>query len=267
MAQVTVCFFGICTHIEAEFFDPHPTEWQRRVVLPRADAGIIDSHPKLHDKGIVPHVASLQLLTPSIALGQPIPSTSWCLSTGSDPEMSVWTLDGALLRIVNARGQSAPQPARCIPSLTSVCEPLPLPSLGRAAYAGDRDLTWAAFDFPAVSPAGQFFGQGAAVGVVVVDVDGDKASLEIRPIDAAAGPPIVLTLNDGARITVANIPALSGDDSLNDFLLHFLVTDTIPDAGPPLAISPLTCGLLPLINLPINIDGLTGPGCSNSTYP
>lgn len=267
MEHVTVQFFGICTHIESGSFDPPPADWAHRVVLVRGDARAIETHPQLRIHDLERHVATLQILTKDLVPGQPLPSKPWFEKTPGTGDVAIWTLDGVILRIANA-AESKTTPISpdetCIPHLRHRCDHLP--PLGRAAFGGDADLTYACFDFLRAPVEGRLFGQGASVGVVTVDVSGDSI-LEIRPI-AGHDDPVVVVLRPNAEITVANIPPVGGMDREDDFLLHFLATECIPEsatAPPPLAQS--LCGKLETTNPPANIDILTGPGCSNSNYP
>jgi hypothetical protein len=268
MEHVTVQFFGICTHVESGSFDPPPTDWTHRVVLVRGDHRAIETHPQLRIHAPEPHVATLQILTRHLVHGQPLPSTPWFRKTPDTGDVAVWTIDGALLRIANAEESKltpiTPTPADCIPHLKDRCTSLP--RLGRAAFGGDAELTYACFDFLPAPVEGRIFGKGASVGVVTVDVSGD-AILEIRPI-AGDDEPVVVVLGPDAEITVANIPPTAGMDKEDDFLLHFLATEGIPDsATPPPALHEPACPKLVTDNPPANIDILTGPGCSNSNYP
>jgi hypothetical protein len=234
MGTLTIYFVGICSHLwqeNPESRDPH------RAILVNAQAGV-------PDRGIEPHFPSMRADPTDIIAGE-IPELTGVTLTIRD---RVATID------------YGPSYRGCIPHLESYTDELVEidheVTRGRnpartAAYVDVHGGRWR---------AGVDKG-GAAVAYVTIQTDTTDVALSIEKFNGERLPDLVL--KDNAAIQVENT-GRALDDNDHDFLLHFLITGSIPgDAWWPDK-DDLKCER---ITLPWGAAGTVGPGCSNSNYP
>ena len=257
--SVFVQFFGICTHISPVALTPPATDWTHRVVLVNASHPQDLAEPRLHD--LEPHLATLQIEEPYILKSS--------AAASSDVQVQIINLNGVTMTITNAVPKPTDvTPTPCMPSLSDYVRPdfLPL-HVSRHVYEKNPADTACFFDFINATPLTSYRYGEAAFGVLQVFTSGDPV-LEITPFDANL-PSTTITLKTGAYISVCNLPAVDTKDSVDDFLLHYLVVDPFPsekDLRRPLHFD-VKCTPLTPQNGPLSTSSITTAGCSNSNYP
>lgn len=267
---IRVQFFGICTHMEPGSLASVgvPVDFGHRVVLVNAsNQERIDSFPELRDMFVKPHVAALQILRKDV-IGDPQGNESFpLLTTNPTDKYVIWALRGVVMTVRDAVPvPNAKESGICIPHLSHFVPHHELPEPGPSAYDRKAEDAACYFDFPASTFYGRILqeGGGAAIGIVDVHVDG-QAVIDVESFDRKRK--VAISVQPNAQISLSNIPALSEADHDADFLLHYMLCKTFPhDARFPLA-APLLCQTFDTDNVPQNFNQLTGPGCSNSSYP
>lgn len=239
MFEVTIYFFGICTHIKEVTGVPH------RVVLIHEDHTV-----RINGFDIRSHRPSIQLVTGTLLSGE-LPS-----------------LGRQILSVANA-GEGAPSYDdlyQCaIPSLQKLSGEVDLLQLN-TEVAIDRQLPAIAyFDvhqgcFSAVRAS-----HGATAAMLTVETTGNP-TLTVTSMDGN-GDPVQFELSSGAVLAIRNEADGPENHIDADFLLHYKVTTSIPP-GSPFPTMPIECdGLPPLPIADASFGFDLGPGCSNSHYP
>lgn len=245
---ITVYFAGICTHVGWD-------ESRPRVVLVNGTQG-----DRIEDQHIDAHVPTLRIaasdLTDIASLNLP----------GTRDAIIEWKLDGTRIRIENGTGspQQHPSYVNCMPSLRNLTPAIGAPA-AEAVEGRDARLVSCVFDVTCGTiSAGAFKTNGAVFSMLRAETEG-APGLSIAPF--GSGDPQVLTLRDGAAITIANLGATERHDGSHDFYLHYkLAAEMPPSPGIPTATAS-GCILNPVSStLP---PGLTtvNVACSNSGYP
>jgi hypothetical protein len=276
--HVIVQFYGICTHITMP-------DTNHRVILVHASEDQINRHMAERVQKPDPHVGRLQIRENDI-VEHP---AKWFArkAEDEDPHTAVWRLEGISLRILNAddsQPESDPDGADAIPRLTTYCEQPdrtpdqpPVPPLRAESHAenstADAAVTTCFFDFPNVTPVARRAGSvkdGPTVSVFTINTSGEPV-IEVQRFRSQ--DKTTIKVRSGAQITVSSYPENPGADDKNlDFLLHFLATTEVPkDAWHPPQPPWRVCETPIETNNPA-LGGpkgtvMTGPGCSNSTYP
>jgi hypothetical protein len=283
MAQVTIQFVGICTHMnrnQAGVFDS--LAWGHRVVLVNASqpSTISDNFflnpATLGGIQIEPHHAELQLLKDQIVSmtdtetnGFFVVPQNIVLPPPPPPPMApavVWSLDSVILSVANYDpGAVAPLPSEIL-SLAALCND----TLGPPSTAMTLNTipTRAAcfFDFFSALEILPVM-TGTAVGMSIrVETLGFPV-IRVRSFLPGAVP-ISITLEDEAVVTLTNLPNDPLTESNADFLLHFLTAEQFP----PQATYPSGVTSVPnvlTVNPPWRDPPMLyiTPGCSNSTFP
>lgn len=250
---ITVYFVGICTHLWWD--EEHP----RVVLVNGKDAR------EIQNQHIGSHVPTLRIAASDIISE----SDPWTFP-GTRNAIVEWQLDGARISIVN--GTSGPcrrHPSfhNCMPRLNSYIEPREIGAPSQDAVEGrDARLTSSIFDLTCGEmAAGALKKTGAVFGRLRAET-AEAPRLQIAPY--GSGEPRVITLRDGAEITISNLGATEGHDGSSDFFLHYTLAAEMPDPlGAPVE-TPAGCP-------PPNTFASTWPpgfttvdaGCSNSAYP
>ncbi|MGA8809962.1 MAG: hypothetical protein WB973_18980, partial [Thermoanaerobaculia bacterium] len=225
----------------------------------------IDAHEKLKDKGIDPHFARLHFHHQDVMRIGSLPVAPPNDTTG----MLVFALDQVVLTITN------PAPplhvdataAECAPHLKDYIVGGIIPPNAEALHGGPAMAAF--FDIP----QGELHGyrrndeNGACMIVLTAQTAGDPI-LAITPFGATESTSI--TLRSGASVLVTNLPDpdAGGSDRDEDFLLYFLLTETIPtDPGYPKKDEAFSCCPVRSDLEDGGIELYVGPGCSNSVYP
>lgn len=259
-------FFGVCTHIGLVEFVELAEEGfgDHRVVLVNAsDQARIDSIPKLRQHHVNAHVARLQLKAADM-LELPPPAAPWFPITYWDTVTVQWALNGVHLSIGNAVSNPTEIPMQCIPHLSHFAKPLP--ALGPATTGDDPVLTACHFDFPTSEFTGRRIGLGAAVGVLTVATIENEVPTSIIVRQFGTQETITIPIREGTEISVSNNPLDGTVEKDADFLLHFLATVEVPENA-TFPTRPPCPEPLHTYNPPLGGPDVTGPGCSNSTYP
>lgn len=239
MSSATVYFVGICTHLR----EYTSREIEHRVVLVNARDG-----KEINEKKIVGHEASLRYL-----------------DAGGTHQRE--RLEGVRISIRNASTAGVIYTDSffsCIPRVTAYAPGIK--SLAPEVAKGhDPNLVAAYFDVA----AGRFIGgadpHGAAVAVMNVSTDGDPILvIENFPGHAGGKATREIVLPADAHIQIENVgPGRAQGDGPHDFLLNFLIAQSIPqDATWPTTRA--GCKLDVTLPFPSNT---VDPGCSNSNYP
>jgi hypothetical protein len=275
MSEVTVSFFGICTHVKVG--DVNPTT--HRVILPHVDLARIGQSPALERQSIKPHVARLQIYKRYFEPLDESLAAWFAPEPGYRDDVSVWRLDRVALRIEGAWSDGPSGDPACIPHLRDYCCSLPDLREGYGTANGPSAPADAAciFDFPDVTPVGRRIPVpeeplrfGATAGIITVSAP-DAPMLSVWRDEKENGR---IQLRSGARITVSSYPdeTPEGVDKDADFLLHFLSMTEVParswfPPAPPWEQCPpgIPEDDLPVVKNPLPL--FTGPGCSNSNYP
>jgi hypothetical protein len=264
MSEVTVQFFGICMHVTLANADK-----SHRVILVNASSQRrINEHRLLAEHNVKPHFARLQLERGKFSGEVP----DWFPVAAESQDAIAWALDGAVLSFdgaFEARPESSGS-ASCIPSLSAYTNDR-LVLRGHYGEA-EQSVTACFVDLPPVTVTGRNWELGAAVGVVQLSFPG-RPTITVTPFDHRT-PAFQLDLEPGTAVTVSNYPKVMTPvtEKDPDFLLHFLATSHVP-AEATYPTSPTGCpNTPPLTNPPIvtgavHGHGMSGPGCSNSTYP
>jgi hypothetical protein len=266
MSEVTVQFFGICTHVTlADDAGSH------RVILVNAsNQDKIDEHKLLRDWKVKAHFARVQLEQGKFKFKSPEPH--WFRPAAETADAVAWGLDGVVLSFDGATGVApeGPRSTSCIPSLgTFTDDDLVL----RGQYGeADESVTACFVDLPPVTVIGRNWENGAAVGIVTLSFP-EAPTMRVTPLDPLRTP-VELELQPGAVVTVSNYPKVMtpATEKDPDFLLHFLATSHVP-AHASFPTEPTGCPREPkptnppIIDKPAHAKGMSGPGCSNSTYP
>lgn len=255
---ISVSFLGICTHVWWEGMTP-------RVILTNATERI-----NMGGQDIEPHVAKLRIAAKDIVDidSLPWPSDSLAWPAMSEPIVE-WQLDGVRMGIDNGTTSPSKDPEHfhCIPSLQNLLGPevkLGPPSQA-AVEEGDPRLASCIFDVHCgVVSGGALRTNGAVFGMLRTETNG-QPRLRIAPFGSAT--PKIVTLRDGAEITITNLGAAERNDGRFDFYLHYRLAETLP----AVLISPEITG----DDCVVNAFSRTWPpgfgsveaGCSNSNYP
>jgi len=257
--KVKVQFFGICTHMGSQKFGAASVHWGHRVVLVNARHPKDSHEPKL--RHLNPHVGRLQIKAKDIT--GPLPATPWFPIVFNDGETIEWDLDGVHLRVGGERPHPGSNSGNCIPHLGDLC--VQLPPAGPATHVADREKASCFFDFGEATFEGKLHGQGASMGVLTVGTTGSP-KLHVKNFGLEAQE-VAIDICPGAEVSVSNIPLDPKADKKNDFLLHFLAAEQFP-LGAIIPPSGFLCTEpVETYNLPLHLGDITGPGCSNSSYP
>ncbi|MEA2463591.1 MAG: hypothetical protein QOJ98_1338 [Acidobacteriota bacterium] len=264
MSKVTVQFFGICTHVTLA-----DAEGSHRVILVNASKqDEIDKHELLKKEKVKAHFARVQLEQGRFD-GTEHP---WFRREAVTPEAVAWGLDGVVVSFDGATGVApeGPGSTSCIPSLSKFTHD-DLVLRGRYGEA-DESVTACLVDLPPVTVIGRNWEDGAAVGIVTLSFP-EAPTMRVTPFDPLKTP-VELVLRPGAVVTVSNYPKVMTPSTEKDpdFLLHFLATSHVPAHAwfpreptgcirEPVPTNP------PIVEKPAYAKGMSGPGCSNSTYP
>jgi hypothetical protein len=258
---VTIRFFGICTHFEADSMPQklQPLDWYHRVVLVNASEPADYRRVSPHLDDVPPHKARLQIRKDDLA--SPVPPTLWFPVTYEDDAIIEWALEGVSLKMANA--EPAPEPkgrASCIPSLTAHILPAPNPP-GPRAYDRNSAGTACFFDFDPIVVQAELLNGGAVIAAIDVSSSDAPAIL----VTSFGGETLTIPVRPGAEISVSNIPDDKDVDKEEDFILHYLVLAEFP-SDPWYPTEPFTCAepMPPIKNRPRNLPVLTTPGCSDS---
>lgn len=227
MAEITVYFVGVCTHVR----DQAPMKGDHRVLLVNAWNG--DTINRLR---IDPHEARLWLNEKQHLPLKGVSVTLNATQTGV-------TYDGTFERCIERALEYAPD-------LDSLDQDVLRPKDSRKIAA-------------LFEAGGRYYGgvddHGASVAKLEV-VTYDPPVLTITPFGSDQSQEI--ELKDGAILQIENLGRKASDDHDFDFLLHYRIGTSIPEkAGWPEKRKACTELVPPF---PHNT---TGPGCANSTYP
>ncbi len=245
---ITVYFAGICTHVGWD-------ENRPRVVLANGTEG-----DNIDNQKIDAHVPTLR-----IAASDLVDMASLNLPGTSDAIVE-WKLDGSRIRIENGTGSPQRHQSffNCMPSLR---ERTPeIGALSEEAIEG-RDARRASCVFDVTSgsiSAGALEVNGAVFSMLRADTDG-APRLSIAPF--GSGDPRVLSLRDGAEITIANLGATERHDGRYDFYLHYKLAAEMPSSPRVPTETAAGCILNPITRtLPPGL-ATVNVACSNSGYP
>jgi hypothetical protein len=265
--SVFVQFFGICTHISPDALTPPASGWTHRVVLVNASRPHELPIPRLRE--LEPHIATLQIVETDILDTSGESAFSRASGRGDIP-LHIRNLHGVTMTIKNpVPRQSDTVPSGCMPSLSEYVrsERRPL-QVSRHAFETNPADTACFFDFTDVTPLVAYRLGEAAFGTLQVFTSGHPV-LEITPFGSEL-PSVAITLRPGAHISVCNLPEVDTKDSVDDFLLHYLIVDPFPfpdDLNWPPKRFDVSCPPLNPQNGPLSIQEITTAGCSNSNYP
>lgn len=284
MTDAMAEFRGICTYIK--FDQPLPTQlavYGRRIVLANGNPQAIAQNSNLTPWNIQPHYAQLTVPANAAIAGPAAdlfyPNMDGDQATlvlnlntvGMDPSQSgappMTGLTGATLHWVDAFGEPLEtDTANCMPNLTASLPDDEKPAkAGPAVTSKDNRYVSAYFDFVTGRLDGrQVIANGAATGQAFIDLHVTTIGppqLLITPWDGSA-PTLVTLPEDDAYAVVSNKPVTAGQDSDNDFVLHFVVTDNQFPVFPTLNIL-TSCPPKP----PLQQGSEAGPGCSSSGIP
>ena len=255
---ISVYFLGICTQVWWEGMQP-------RVVLINAT-----EKTRIGDQEIDSHIAKLRIAAKDIV---DIDSVSWpadsLVWSGTSDAIIEWRLDGVRLRIENGTTTSPakdPEHFHCIPSLQQLIGDAELgPPSQEVVEDGNARLTSCIFDLNCgVVSGGALRPNGAVFSMLRAETNG-QPQLRIAAFDSST--PKLLTLRDGAEVTITNLGATERQDSRFDFYLHYKLAENMP----PVLRGPTSTG----DDCVVNENGRTWPpgygsvdaGCSNSNYP
>jgi hypothetical protein len=239
MDSLTVYFVGICTHLR----EYTSRETEHRVVLINARGG-----KEINKKTIVGHEASLRYLDLK-------------LTPQHEP------LHGVRITVKNATTTNLAYDNSfftCIPRVTAYAPGIMSLSLD-VAKGHDPNLVAAYFDVTAGRFIAGYDSNDASVAVLNVPTDGPPIlTIENFPTHPDGPSTKEIHLPPDAHIQLENVgPGRAQGDAPHDFLLNFLIAQTIP----PDATWPTTRANCKLqFSLPFE-SNTVDPGCSNSNYP
>ena len=247
MGQITVKFSGICTHIRDAIFDDAvspATMPPHRVVLVHGESG---AYFEAQQQSVPPHMPLLRIDPRSLL--QPLPYIP-----GLQLQIpGAWLLQGVRLRVANAVSD---QPLRydstwdeIMPSLTFYAG-MSNPPLTLDAEVVTGEIAACYFDVDCGDFTTKYIDANdyAAKAVLTVQTDGPPQLEITRFFDQRR---TLLPLPDDIAIVVENVGETKDTDW--DFLLHYLVAQTIPPTATPPPVRDVPSGI--------------GAGCSNSSYP
>lgn len=266
-----VTFIGICTHLwKDQPSAPAHEAFGHRIVLPNASSpevikGINDSYGLTGSSAIQPHVAKLQIFAEQfVGVEGPVQLTP------APQDMLTLTLQGVT---VTTPGEPTElqKDARCMPGLGSF---VPNVAPGPAATSFQPAEAACYFDFRHGLILGRALSDRAGAGSILHrrEINGE-AFVTITPFDGSE--PSRIFLRPGARpdfpvtVVFTNFPESGKDDNINDFVLHYLVTNDQWPAELP-SLGPIGCIQHPhgreiLQRVGVSYD--FGVGCSNSNIP
>ena len=224
-ATIKIYFVGVCTHVR----QPESTGVPHRVIL-------IDAWEGRYIRGrIAPHEAKLRF-------------------NETDPPLDLHGVHLAL-DVEGPGPEYKPAYRTCLqrvkdyaPDLPALSEDVVKTGAGVAAFFDVAVGTFSA-------------GVDHEASVAVLEVVTENApKLKITPF---GGPTEERQLQDGDLLQIENIGAKAHDDKPHDFLLHYLIAQSIPGDATWPTHGKVLCGPLP----PPYPHNTVGPGCSNSDYP
>jgi hypothetical protein len=280
MGTVTAYFLGVCTHITnagtslklvppaGAFKTGKPTNIRRTILVDATKP--ISLRP---GSTIQSHIPLLLIPARDDLSSKRIPGLIRLFA-------NLWQLDGAHMYVKNANKSKAGSHAG-VPSLKKQAFEASLPlkqSLVRDGKGAAAFFDSFAATIEPFKPEGK---EGASVKIVV---ETDDAIPQLVVKSLADGHESVIPLPADALLFFSNTGTLFGTfDTPEDFLLHYLVVDSIPEKvdltgllpAPPTpasipgehldAVEALLAFLFLSLNLHAGPGG--GVGCSNSTYP
>jgi hypothetical protein len=256
---ISIHFLGICTHVWWEGMQP-------RVILTNARE---KSH--IGDQDTESHIAKLRIAAKDIvnvdSLPWPADSLVW---PGTGEAIIEWPLDGVRIRIENG----TTPPARdvehfhCIPSLQHLLGPdIDIGPPSQASVEdGNPELASCIFDVNCGSVSGGALRpDGAVFGMLRTETDGQP---RLRIASFGSTTPKVLTLRDGAEVTISNLGATERHDGRFDFYLHYKLAETMPAVlkAPENTGDDCVVNIGAIATWPPGFRSVDA-GCSNSTYP
>lgn len=254
MADISIDFLGICTHIWNMSAANGAPAFRRTVCVAARTTTMLPYQGVLVP--IAPHIP--QFIVAAADIIGDVPPFFPAPVNG----IYSWNLDGVTFDVLNGIGSLSkssdwPEMAN-LGTLTPGIGPI------NPAVVEQENSALSSMHFN--SPAGLFVAtrtdKNAVVSTLTVSSADELFGIRITPYGSQ---PATLILNSGAAITIVN--DADGDDTDYDFLLHyecvtpFPVTAAIPPPNgfPDLALAKPTYTWPPIFTV--------GPGCSNSTYP